>query len=811
MNEEAKSTVGSPNSVSPENGSVIVFVAITLVVMITYAIWVVDTSLVANAREEAQHGARLACVAALEGHLASTGNVDHRVANAVARAKNATFSHLMLSNAHLTNEDDRNKISSLNAGTVLSDTAVLVPGKYIWDKERTDAVGAPISLPVRNQGCSMAPHDNCFIPYDPFDTAFSSERAVNSYMIIGGYYSGITYKLARFLGLDQSAPVNVRSVCAVVPRHLSFVVDLSPSMKAVTHKDAEWYRQAGDPNTYGRGSEYAFFLPSDNPDIRLLDNSHIPSIYHYQSVWDWLDGKTPRNLDHSHKCYNTDCSSATNLALANQTTGLSAAQQEIANCVKNYCGNYCRAATHVPGICPIVATGDNAHPHDIAPPPASDSRYATTRYRDDYVKVQVLGDEDYTKSPNEEFLKYHPNPAGDNRLPGFQTTKTANNKSTSKGQWYRIDMNDAAGDYKGPEPLTSTLNGVHDAIEKFRDNRINGDRVSAIFFDTEISWPRIFLPTSDFDYILKVLNFDDGYGAFGKPSPAGEPLDDANNDGHLDNGINLADTSKRGFVQAIRHQLFPGVDRFGVDIYTNTGAALALASTMLNLASASTTPSQDDIVLITDGLANCVTGSPFCANNYIAFRVAYQNIFTTLIPNIRNRNVSINTLLVGDTVKPHTILQTNPNNLSECLTDEVSRLLNKQGISDHPFVAGGIEGAPTSICGANSCSTVAPYPGDPIFSAISRYNEMSAAKPFYDANLYAYQLSASTEGLWIPIRPPGIKVGTNCPPPPACTDTPIRVEYDPACRTRKEQVQQGIEKLVGTVPFMLVEEETPPQ
>lgn len=716
-----------------ESGSVIPFVALTGIILVFFAAWVIDAGFVSNSREQAQQGARLACIAAIEAHFANrNGTLSEKVDSALLRAKGVSLSQVTLGASDFSKAENRPRLKRFDAtGT---DEAVLTPGVFYYDKIRRDEVtGNALSTP---QSRCPGGADSCFVPTTDLN---DPNATVSAYQISGNFYRGFGYRLGRALGIGTSPSQTVKATCAVVPRHIAFAVDMSPSITRETHLLNSVTRQQTDPLEYGRSSEFAYFLKSDNPELEAYLASQGKTLTDqtkYSSVWPWFAGTKTR----------------------------------------------------------AEAAASPSPPNNPAPPAPGTPQFNTVHYIDDYVKVKTLSDADFSAN-RALFAKHHPDPfaAADPMLPGSPFRQP-------NGLWYHVDQftspDGAGGDrYSGPEPLTSTFFGIRQAILAFKQRAVAGDKIAIVAFDSELTWPRIFLPTDDFDYLDQIFNFRDGVGAFGRTVP----LDDANGDKILDAGINLADTTKPGFVQAIRHQLFPGVTVDGGDIKTNTTEAVSVVSSMLKSVNSASNPSQDSIVLITDGKANCTPTQ--CQNIYDSYKNAYTDLLATIQNTFEGKNVPLHTIMLGSEVAPHTIavarepfaLASDTATTTDCLSDDEARRTFR------PFVGGGKAG--TNSLGLPDPRIIATASSTDLKTL---FLNGSAENPFVQANQDAYQLSALTQGLWVPLRPPSALVGGVCPKM-TCTRVPQRQLTDPECRTVQKQVSDAIDKIIGATPYMIVD------
>jgi len=245
---ESRTCYCRPEEEDRERGAVIPLVALLLTVFLIFAAIVVDMNLLASSREQTQHYARLAALAAINGHFSSpSADINVQVAAALAAAQRVSDSNLILSDQ--VGPTAQAQLSSLEG----SDGAFLEPGVWYFSDNGDD--------PCELIGNGEYP---CF---DPTDLS-SADPLITAYRITGSLYQGITTAIAsrlNFLGNDVF-DVDVTAVASVVPRHGCFIIDLSGSMVRDTHLGRITSEQADEP-TEGRGREWAFLLEGDNPSV----------------------------------------------------------------------------------------------------------------------------------------------------------------------------------------------------------------------------------------------------------------------------------------------------------------------------------------------------------------------------------------------------------------------------------------------------------------------------------------------------------------------------------------------------------------
>lgn len=375
-----------------------------------------------------------------------------------------------------------------------------------------------------------------------------------------------------------------------------------------------------------------------------------------------------------------------------------------------------------------------------------DANYNKIHYKSDYIKKKLLSDTEYTKS--EDYKKHHPSP-----YVGEYSTGT-------KNIWARVDVF-RDGYYKGPQPLTTIFAGLKYAIESFDKRKVGGDQIGLMFYDEQLEWPRIVEPTADFRYLKSMVDFTDA------------DLSTLHSDLSNIQRSDLMDDV--GLEKIIRHNLFPSGTAF-----TDMPKALSQASNMLRDARADQlVDSSDFIVFIGDGLTNCIqtrTHGQVCADTYTRYAKSMSNLQAiTLSENFVNANIPIHVIMVGNEVGPHTAAVSLPNS-TECLTDTEARLA---GI---PYVIGGTDSGTLLDSFDNRKDT-----------------------PFYQASFDLYKIALATRGIWAPMRP----VAASCPNKPSisCSPTPSRITEDPLCRNYAEQIQDYMDKIISSNPYVIVDVE----
>lgn len=245
-------------NINREQGAVIPLIALCTILFFILAAMVIDLTLLASSREQSQHFARLAALAALEAHFAVPGNpsITERVQAALDRAREVSQLNVLLS--------DKDKQRQVNAEVDPGTGAALEPGMYYFADDGT----APCSA----IGDGSYP---CFVSADLSDP----DTRITAYRISGSFYAGISTTLARAVLGKETFSVDVWATATVIPRHGCFLVDLSGSMGRETHPLKTIAMQQNTPRT-GRGGELGFLLEGEN--------NSIAEDYYHTEFWNFL-------------------------------------------------------------------------------------------------------------------------------------------------------------------------------------------------------------------------------------------------------------------------------------------------------------------------------------------------------------------------------------------------------------------------------------------------------------------------------------------------------------------------------------------
>ncbi|MCB0354980.1 MAG: hypothetical protein KDD64_15720, partial [Bdellovibrionales bacterium] len=438
----------------------------------------------------------------------------------------------------------------------------------------------------------------------------------------------------------------------------------------------------------------------------------------------------------------------------------------------------------------------------------------TKHFRDDYKRFFSFGDGDYSTGNVDDQMnitQHFPDPAnfGDRYLAGFD------------GQWVNADVYEDGdpGTQLGPEPLRTIMAGLRTAMTEFKDRQIAGDQACVVFFDRNTPWFRVLRMTSDFDFLEEFTDFTIPENSPYNSDPNFDPIDFSsirstlNTDGIGDRRLRL-----------IRHGVFP-FRGSSSDFRVGIGEGLfQLAQARQDGVSTS-----EFLVMITDGLHNCLGNPTLCGFTYNYYRQAMDELKTEYLnPNLAGENrTPLHIVVTGSHVGPHTVELEEVAGSSppdgnfiggagsqvNCFTDEEYR-----------------EATPTDPVGLDFVKGT----DDPEFAFDNMFEH-----PFYDANKDLYEIAVVTQGVFGALRPRndnfcdsvidpnGNHVGHEGFSPseyrPLCgeqvetaddgtpdpevindVDSDGRRLTDPYCRNEQAQIESLMKEIIGQNPFNIV-------
>ena len=776
-------------------GAVLPFVAIILIAIVTFFGFVLDINMLASSREQAQHFARFAALAALEKfhdpRLRCLGSqtgaeVDlydpdvpdtnkfpcslcRRYQLAIERVNTLTQENTTVTAKEETPVLLPFNTSAANCGMIAGtgDEAVLVPGEMVSDNGDTPCADSNRRSP-------------CFVELE----ITNGGNAPSAFGIQGKYYRGLSTMWSKKVmdgEADNLHNLRVDAIATLIPRRGCFLVDISASSvrdthvrQSITRNDYRAYLRDGiDPPVIDPwGNEFAYFLGC--PEIDQGADPSDPSD-------DFLTGTGFNCRTHDEENSQPDYTTLgdTRFIGANNLGG-------------NYDNIWGNPAW------PLWSNHDRTWEwlNLEKPTGAMSDRSPIHHFADSYVLKHVYGDADYDANHHQ----FNPSPTQDSNK--YTTT-------FPDGAWFNIDMgmfdrsaygghqavttaNGAADNYFGPEPLRSILAGIRTSIERFETRQVAGDMACVIFYDKSLTWPRVFNITDNFAELREIFNFDAINASVLQPD--------------IDADITTATTGPvTGFEAIVRHGLFP---RNPDNSFTNAVAAISEALTQLdNARQASGVESADFIVNISDGLTNCITcanpitgGCPdspgTCSNEYNYYQQSMNDLrgsIQTIWADPAVRNIPLHVFMIGSAVGPHSLDIEEPD----------SDAGNRRCYPYHKVGGSGFSPVRGQDVGNNGLE--------------DDFDNASSAQPFYQANVDWFEIAKLTRGLWAPIRPspPSCTMaltdsnGNPCDPDNFGIGASNRRVVDPFCRTQDQQIVSYVDRILGDNPFQLVEPQWP--
>jgi len=283
---------------------VLLFLAIALLAILSFAALAIDLTLYSNARAQGVNYARLAALAAVEEYFdrkqksPELGELEFK-RSAVDRANAVSKTNYFYGIDQVLEHIRPNTISLMN-DTYRPETEVkLEGGHWIYDESTMHCTGTD------TPPCFVAEPDN--------------DKAINSVRVSGVLYRPVSSFLAHAaFGIKALPPVTIDVTAAAVPRHGCFAVDISPSIASVTHHitpkatidaDLNDTNPSGTINRINPGTSYGsflgYYLPEDNPGVlassdvgKIMTNIHKPDwdmlYYNVLAGHGWNSGIDPR-------------------------------------------------------------------------------------------------------------------------------------------------------------------------------------------------------------------------------------------------------------------------------------------------------------------------------------------------------------------------------------------------------------------------------------------------------------------------------------------------------------------------------------
>ncbi len=373
--------------------------------------------------------------------------------------------------------------------------------------------------------------------------------------------------------------------------------------------------------------------------------------------------------------------------------------------------------------------------------------------------------------------------------------------------------------YRGPEPLNSTLRAIHRAMDRFNQRSVNGDRFAFMGIDSDFIYsdssgqnqPRVT------ELILPDVQ-DTAFHRFG--------------DLYNITDVDTTDSPGAKLERRIREYL----------IFTrssgksNLPAAFTFARQILSEPNPNGSMTSDFVVYFGDGITNCVNpfSGPQCDSKSFSFHVNSLNeVVDQQASDYRGSGITMNVVLLGDVVQPHHLVRTSMREINSCMTAEEYGALANAG---HPGVAGGFV----------SSNLYPYYSGDPgdCFPSGPNPNPSCPNPPMWFLPNRLFEAVSITGGYFFPIQNPCPSVG-GAPPGDTCgvqawlnaqcqaraqvngpgwkdqsailqnivhpddsaqvlVDAAGRIRCNERCLNTREQIEEAIDKIMGESPFVLV-------
>jgi hypothetical protein len=258
----------------------------------------------------------------------------------------------------------------------------------------------------------------------------------------------------------------------------------------------------------------------------------------------------------------------------------------------------------------------------------------------------------------------------------------------------------------------TAFKGVAAIATFFKQRATSGDRLGLVYFDSQLSWPRVINLTDNFDYIAKF-------------------------------GDTATDDPERGSLLRIRHGMIPIAGRRSHPFMAFQEANRQFVAERQNSGVIAT----QSIIYIGDGLSNCKESNcvgTCCNNTYATYNQSMADLALYVSQEYVPKNVSVSVVLTGSYVAPHRLHIYNPNT-GKCYDDTGARN----------------DGVPLALNHAGFCSKLAQagisssstYCQDPTNSSYlsNDFAYMAAERPFADPNGRWFQIAAMSGGMWQPL------------------------------------------------------------
>lgn len=709
---------------SSNSGAALVIFALVLGALVAMISLALDLSRLGEVGSRSRESGRLAVLAASETFFASTStSLNTRLCRTLSAAQqsvknnnySAEFAPVIKFSEVIPNCDLATPAKNAAEG------ATMEAGLWHYSQPTSASLG-------QTNPCSG--NYPCFQPWTLADAGPTESILPNAFRMTGRIFTKTPFFLADKIFAATTKPTEILTTATVIPRRIMFLVDISNSMVRESHKDRTLDLQRTSPGN-GHGDQFAYFLTEPSP------STQFPGC----------------NVSYSNP----------------KPVSFDPGLQDTERSFRQLCGH------NGPADQPAAQNpGDNIP----TPPTRTFATIATPgdrraiHFRSEYVQKATLIDSDYQAS-----TKY----AGKHPLPTDTSSMGVKYEVGNNRKYYMVDVGKGRTNSSGqqiwdpPQPITGVMRGISQAISLMKQRKISGDRVGIIFFDENITWPRVFLPTDDYDYLLKAVGFTRPQQvASNSDSKTWNVSGGAANLGSLgiDDDPNTftaaqatADPAAGLELElAIRHGLFPNPE----SPYTDYNAAVIEGVNLLATARTQTgnQAASDNLVLITDGLGTCCRDSnpagwpggipfgsankgvicnPKCGSSYSVWNESLIQLRDLSRERVAPMGIPIHMMLVGEEVKPNKqAIQVFDASLNKmrCMTDSEARRMNIQDWARGPIDTwrNGFNTPQLAFDNRSACAWPSDCPG--------------TAGAFFEVNPRMLEVARLTQGRWMPIASP---------------------------------------------------------
>lgn len=704
-----------------ERGAVIVIVALMAVVLFAFVALAIDSSMVATSKAQQRYTAEKMGLGALRAFVgadkALSDSEKLQVALDRAQALANDAGNILLTDPFLKIPGQTKELGTGISGT--PNDGLVIPGKWYFRAEGVDCSKDPSPCPCK----SGAPATPCFQPYDSIGD-FTTYGQPNSFQVQLHLRSDSPIRtiFGSVVG-GEYLYINSEATSAIAPTRGVFALDLSRSMAFGTHVPYE----------------------VTNKDILRWSDEAA-----YQYKGDACPNPGYCNAPGSCRFFGGKPGVTDTLNDPSDAYGLFDA-------IWNY--------TDHPILKRKRVNRPAVNSADTTPGGGSGSvQQYNAHFRDDYQCYNVT----FKDGPNNAEVT----------APFFVDTYKCPDALNPKA-CPAVPYTPEAIGYDGPEPLTSALYGIHEALDLFEKRAVPGTKIGLVGFDQ----------TPDID----IRKF--------QPAAPGDADYTVMEDITKVDGEDAATFSKRYG----EHMFFPRPDQL-----TNIPRALEKAAFMLADANndgkidstdgSAAANAENFIALITDGGTNCLmdgTCDPSDTGLLNSIDAANAFVDSNLVP----QKIKLHLIMLGASNRPHTLLRKSSKNSDACMDETEAREANPP-LDFVDFATGSL----------------------PSYDALQ--NSMKAVPTKFDftTNRF-YEMARKTDGFWFPIRKPctfssvaDCQAGklvklldTKCAATtdkvlsePGITDGAGRLICDPYCYSVRKQIKDAVEKIAGRSPYVLV-------